>query len=216
MIEIAPFTERFLQALKTAFPERIAFVGLQGSYARGEAAEGSDIDFVVILDALSAADIATYNKMLDTLPHRELICGFLSGKEEIANWEPADLLQFYCDTKPIVGSLDKLMTPPDKDAIDRAIKMSACNVYHGCVHNMLYEKSDEILRGLYKSAVFTVQAICFQQTGNYIPRHRDLPAAVSSEGKQIIDTYLRLKNGEAVQFREMSEALFAWAQKQIH
>lgn len=59
------------------------FVGLQGSYGRGEATETSDMDIVVILDTLSVADMQAYHVMLDTLPHRELICGFLSGKDEM-------------------------------------------------------------------------------------------------------------------------------------
>lgn len=58
---------------------------LQGSYGRGEATETSDIDAVVILDELTVTDIQTYSIMLDTLPYRELICGFLSGKDEIMN-----------------------------------------------------------------------------------------------------------------------------------
>jgi hypothetical protein len=32
--------------------------------------------------------------MIDTLPNRELICGFLSGKDELINWEPSDLFQY--------------------------------------------------------------------------------------------------------------------------
>ena len=79
MIDIAVWKENFLKALNNTFADRVWFVGLQGSYARGEATESSDIDLVVILDELSAGDIAAYNVMLDTLPHRELICGFLSG-----------------------------------------------------------------------------------------------------------------------------------------
>ena len=58
--------ETFLQALNSSFSNRVWFVGLQGSYARGEATESSDIDLVVILDELSAGDIAAYNAMHDT------------------------------------------------------------------------------------------------------------------------------------------------------
>ncbi len=47
----------------------------------------SDIDMVVILDELSSFDIQTYDYRLDELPHRELICGFLSGRRELLNWE---------------------------------------------------------------------------------------------------------------------------------
>ena len=108
MIEIKTWITSFLQALHATFGSRVWFVGLQGSYARGEAKENSDIDMVVILDKLSYADVRKYNEMLDALPHRELICGFLSGKTELLNWEASELFQFYYDTKPIQGSLDAL------------------------------------------------------------------------------------------------------------
>ena len=149
MIEINAWMQSFLQRLNETFANRVWFVGLQGSYGRGEATETSDIDMVVILDELSAIDIRAYHAMLDALPHRELICGFLSGREEIMNWEPSDLFQFCHDTTPIKGSLDEVMAVIDESAVNRAIKIGACNVYHGCVHNMLHEKSEDILRGLY-------------------------------------------------------------------
>ena len=85
MIDINGWMNDFLQKLNDVFVNRVWFVGLQGSYGRGEATETSDIDVVVILDELSASDIQTYQDMLDTLPHRELICGFVSGKDEILN-----------------------------------------------------------------------------------------------------------------------------------
>ena len=88
MIEITEFIKKYMTALDQAFPDRVWFAGLQGSYGRGEATEASDIDMVVILDQLSASDIRTYDAMLDTLPCRELICGFLSGRQELENWEP--------------------------------------------------------------------------------------------------------------------------------
>ena len=109
MVDITTWINDFLYKLNHQFENRVWFVGLQGSYSRGEATETSDIDIVVILDELSAADIQSYNDMLDTLPHRELICGFLSGKEEIMNWEPSDLFQFCYDTTPIEGSLDEVL-----------------------------------------------------------------------------------------------------------
>ena len=171
MIDITAWMQSFLQTLNKAFANRVWFVGLQGSYGRGEATETSDIDVVVILDVLSAMDIQTYNNMLDTMSHRDLICGFLSGKNEIMNWEPSDLFQFCNDTTPIQGSLDEVLAVVDESAVNRAIKIGACNIFHGCVHNMLHEKSEDILRDLYKSASFVVQAIAFKQTGNYL-RHQ--------------------------------------------
>ena len=109
MIDLTAWMNDFLQKLNHKFENHLWFVGLQGSYGRGEATETSDIDIVVILDELSASDIQKYNAVLDTLPHRELICGFVSGKDELLNWEPSDLFQFYYDTIPIQGSLDELL-----------------------------------------------------------------------------------------------------------
>jgi len=215
LIDITTWMTNFLQALNHRFENRVWFVGLQGSYGRGEATETSDIDIVVILDELSAMDIQDYHDMLDVLPHRELICGFLSGKKEIVNWEPSDLFQFYHDTTPIKGSLDEVMAVVDESAVNKAIKISACNIFHGCVHNMLYEKSEDVLRGLYKSASFVVQAIAFKQTGNYISRQKDLLQVISADERSIVETFLNLKNGGAVEFNLMSETLFAWSKKWI-
>ena len=215
MIEIDIWMNKFLQALDESFGERVWFVGLQGSYGRGEATETSDIDIVVILDELTTLDIQTYNTMLNSLSHRELICGFLSGKNDIMNWEASDLFQFYHDTKPIKGSLEQLLLRIDDIAVNRAIKIGVCNIYHGCVHNMLYEKSEEILKGLYKSASFVIQAICFKQTGNYISRLKDLLEIISTEEQAIIQTFIDQKNGEIIDFKKMSDALFGWSKNWI-
>ena len=210
MIDITTWMQNFLQTLNKTFANRVWFVGLQGSYARGEATETSDIDVVVILDELSAMDIQTYNAMLDTLSNRELICGFLSGKDDIMNWEPSDLFQFCHDTTPIKGSLDQVVAVVDESAVNRAIKIGACNIFHGCVHNMLYEKSEDILRELYKSASFVVQAIVFKQTGSYIKHQEELLAVATPNEQTIINTFFSLKNGGTVDFISMSDALFAW------
>ncbi len=215
MVDITTWMNDFLQNLNHTFENRVWFVGLQGSYGRGEATETSDIDVVIILDELSAMDIQTYNKMLDTLPHRELICGFLSGKDDIMNWEPSDLFQFYYDTTPIKGSLDEVLTVVEESAVNRAIKFGACNIFHGCIHNMLHEKSEDILRGLYKSASFVIQAIVFKQNGNYIKHQEELLQAVSSNERGIIETFLNLKNGGTVDFNSMAETLFDWSKKWI-
>ena len=215
MIDINIWMKNFLQALNETFANRVWFVGLQGSYGRGEATETSDIDVVVIMDELSVTDIQTYNDMLDTLPHRELICGFLSGKDEIMNWEPSDLFQFCHDTTAIKGSLEEVMAFIDEDAVDRAIKIGACNIYHGCVHNMLHEKSEDILRELYKSASFVVQAIAFKQTGKYIRHQKDLLEVVSLDERAIVEIFMNLKNGVKVDFNLMSNTLFTWSKKWI-
>ena len=211
MINIENWMETFIAKLNETFENRVWFVGLQGSYGRGEATATSDLDVVVILDELSVEDVKSYNAILDTLPNRELICGFISGKKEIMNWEPSDLFQFCYDTAPIQGSLNEILSAVDEDAVNRAIKIGVCNIYHGCVHNMLHEKSEDILRALYKSASFVVQTIAFKQTGKYIKHQKDLLTAILPDEKNVVETFGRYKNGLPVDFEKASQVLFDWS-----
>ena len=213
MTEISGWVQQFLAALDDTFGARVWFAGLQGSLARGEGTADSDIDMVVILETLSPGDIGRYGQMLDTLPHRERICGFLSGREELLNWDPADLFQFYHDTTPIRGSLAELELRLD---VDRAIKMGVCAIYHGCVHNMLHGQSGEVLRELYKAASFAVRAICFRQTGRYVRRQAELRKYLAPAEREIVNCFMKIKMGEEVDFDGMSETLFHWAQGWIH
>ena len=212
MFDLSDWLAQFLSALDDGFGDRVWFVGLQGSRGRGEAVESSDIDMVVILDELRAPDILAYRGLLDGLPHRELCCGFLSGKAELLNWDAADLFQFYYDTTPIRGSLDELCPRLD---VERAIRLGACNLYHGCVHNMVHGRSGEVLRGLYKSASFLAQAVCFRQTGRFVRHQQELREVLTRDDQQIVDIFLHLKNGGAVNFDEMSRTLFEWVGRLI-
>ena len=109
-----------------------------------------------------------------------------------------------------------MMAVVDAAAVNRAIKIGACNIYHGCVHNMLHEKSEDILKELYKSAAFVIQAITFKQTGEYIRSQKDLLQIVLPEEQYIINTSIYLKNGGAIDFEKMSQELFVWSKAWIN
>lgn len=214
-MDIEKWTEHFLNILEETFGSRVWFAGLQGSRGRGEATETSDIDMVVILDRLTPEDISAYNRMIDTMPDRELICGFLSGRDELIKWESSDLIQFYYDTRPLKGSLDELLERIDSGAAERAVRAGVCNIYHMCVHNMLYDRQEEILRGLYKSAVFVIQTDYFRKTGKYVKYRKELLELAEKDDREILEIYTELKSKDRIKFGEMSEKLFLWAQKKI-
>ena len=69
MIDITSWINTFLKALFEEFGNRVWFVGLQGSYARGEATKDSDIDMVVILDELSRNEIIRTCFLLSVFCH---------------------------------------------------------------------------------------------------------------------------------------------------
>ena len=69
--QIYNWLEKYVHEVVSTFGYRIWFIGVQGSYARGEATEESDIDVVLILDTLLPADLRIYRGMLNRLPYRE-------------------------------------------------------------------------------------------------------------------------------------------------
>ena len=212
--DIDSWMKRYLDKLKSLFGSHLLFVGLQGSYGRGEAMDSSDIDAVVILNHATAGDLKAYSEMLDTLPNREKVCGFISGRQELINWERSDLFQFYHDTTPIFGSIDFLLPLIGKEDIHRAVRIGACNIYHICGHNMVHEKDAEILKALYKSAAFTVQAIYYYQTGTYIKQRAELIPVLQPQEQEILQTSITFKkqpNMERTEFERLSELLFNWA-----
>ena len=85
------------------FGERIRFLGIQGSYGRGEATAESDIDVVLLLDGLQLEDLQAYDEAVSALPMREKLCGFVGGWEELIHWDKADLFQFIQDTITFAG-----------------------------------------------------------------------------------------------------------------
>lgn len=214
-LKIGEWLGTYREVVKTCFGRRIWFLGLQGSYGRGEATKESDIDVVLILDNLTGEDLISYRHLLDTLPNREKICGFVSGREELLDWEPSDLFQFYYDTTPIVGSLDSILEKIRRDDIWRAVHTGACNVYHLCAHNLIHEKDLGVLRGLYKSAAFILQAAAFLQTGNYARQKAELMRLLRLEDQTILEAGIRLKEKEGElsgeELEESSLQLLEWA-----
>lgn len=205
------------EMLVDRFGDRVVFVGLQGSRARGEAGEDSDIDAVVILDSVGYGDILEYRRILDSMPHREKACGFLSGKGDLAGWDPADLYQFRHDILTVSGDLGSILPPEDPDDSRLAARMGVCSVYHMCVHNMLHEMSVGVLDAALKTARFAIQAEVHRRTGTYHRGLSDLVGAASDEEAGI----LRMREEAAgmgswcPRAEGMSYALVAWASAQI-
>lgn len=190
---IDDWVDKLVSKIKNEYGDRVAFIGLQGSYKRKEASDSSDIDIVVILNELTMQDLKKYRVIISQMPHKEKACGFISGQSEILNWEKSDLFQFYYDTQPIYGSIDYLLPLIGKADVKRAIKIGACNLYHACCHNFLYEKSSEILSALYKSAFFILQAKYFDETNQYISSKTDLAKHLNRIDKEILNICVNRK-----------------------
>lgn len=165
MTEIRSWMKSYAEKAEELFPGRIRFIGLQGSYGRGEASENSDINVVLILD--------------------------------------------------------RLMEKIRREDVQRTVKIGACNIYHMCVHNMVHEKDAGILRGLYKSARFAVQAVLYLQTGRYEKqRSRMMPLLLRRE-RRIMENEAEIRRildaGQCPdkEFARLSNELLTWASEWI-
>lgn len=213
---INDWVDELVIKLKNEYGDRVAFIGLQGSYKRKEANDSSDIDIVVILQELTIKDLQKYRGIISQMPYKEKACGFISGQSEISSWEKSDLFQFYYDTQPIYGSIDFLRPLINKDDVKRAIKIGACNLYHACCHDFIYGDSSETLSALYKSAFFILQAKYFDETNQYIGSKTDLVKCLNGIDKEILSICMDRKKLTAMDGTELVsyyDKILAWSSK---
>lgn len=187
-MDISIFMESFKENLLHLFGDNLLFLGIQGSYGRGEARETSDIDPVIILQHCGKDEILRYRSYIDTLPEKDILCGFISSIDELRAWESADRAQLILDTKPVYRNLAELCPRITRDDIRRAVQQGACAIYHASSHNILHARNWLILPELYKSARFTIRMKQYLQTGVYVSAFRDLTAIVGEEEKAILET----------------------------
>lgn len=185
--DIENWLRELTKKLLDNFNERIKFIGLQGSYARGEAGENSDIDVVIILDKLSFEDLKDYKKIVKSMPFHEKACGFVSGQNEIYNWPKYDLYQLANDTISLYGNLNEFIPEITSEDVKNAIKINTANLYHMLCHCFLFENNfTEILRQGYKTAFFILQAMYYDRCNEYIPSKIKLLEKLSGEDKEIL------------------------------
>lgn len=176
------------EKLERAFGERLAFVGLQGSRARGEAHAGSDIDVVVVLDAVSAADLFEYRSIVASMPESELACGFVGSLDALAAWPRHELFQFVQDTHVVYGSLDGVPCSFTWEDARDAARVGASGVYHAVCHTVVFDGGvvDDVLKSLFKGAFFTLQAIHFARTGTYVGTKKELASLLEGNDARVL------------------------------
>lgn len=202
-VDMENWMKNFSKAILDEFGEEVRFIGLQGSRGRGEATEESDIDVVVIFDELTPERAKRYRNVIAKLPERDKICGFVSGWAELAGWDRADLFQFCYDTVPVFGGLNELRGSLTIEDAMRSVHVGACGIYHACCHNLLHERSDDILAGLRKAAFFALRAKYFCESGEFVKKKSELASLLCADDRDILFA--------AGDFDEISAKLLNWS-----
>lgn len=215
MVDIDGWMRRYQRAVLDGFGERVQFIGLQGSYGRGEQTDRSDIDVVLILDEVDIDDLELYRNLVEGLPDRELLCGFVSGKGELGRWLRSDLFQFRFDTKALYGSLEELIPALGDDDARQACLTGACEIYHACSHNFLHTDDVGILQSLFKSAFFVMQAQRYCESGVYLHHRTELLESVTGDDRQVLEVSISPSCVDIDTFTDYSSLLLAWSGRLI-
>ena len=219
MFDINVWLDIIIKKLQNEFEQRLLFVGLQGSYNRGEATQSSDIDLVVILDNLSFEDLKRYHSIINSMPDKDKSCGFISGREELQNWSKSDLFQFFYDTKSLIGNLQDLIQAPTIEDATQAVKISSENLYHTAVHSFIHSNNRaEDLKNLYKGVFFVLQAKYFIETKKYIPTKIELSELLNGIDRDILNICINRNNindNELIELENLYNKLIQWCSDNI-
>ncbi len=218
MVDIESYIERLIVLLRDCFGARLTYVGLQGSYLRGEATDTSDIDIMVVIDGLSVNDLDMYRATIQSLEHFDKSCGFICGKEDLANWNPLEICHLLNCTKDYFGVLSELVPDYTEEDVRNFVKMSVNNLYHEICHRYIHadrEKSLAKLPGTYKGVFFILQNLYYLTHGKFVATKAELLQLLEGKNRAVLERSISLYNGGVYDFAESFELLFTWCQETL-
>lgn len=218
MFKVDVYLNSLIDLLKAYFKERLLYVGLQGSYLRGEATDHSDIDIMVVISDMSVADLAKYREAISSLEDYDKSCGFICGIEELQNWNPLEICHILHTTKDCYGTLEKLVPEFTETDVRNFVKMSLGNLYHEICHRYIHaskEKNVSKLPFTYRAVFFILQNLYYLNSGKFVGTKKELQEALSGKDRLILDTSISLSNGTEFDFDEAFDLLFTWCKETI-
>lgn len=213
-MDIEVWMNDLIDQLKTEFKERLVLVGLQGSRARDEQREDSDIDIVVVIEDLNADDLASYRSVIQKMPHAELACGFIGSPDVLAAWPRHDVFNLANDTDIRYGSFDFMDTEFTAEEAKLAADACASEIYHALCHTAVFEPNmlPDLLQGCLKSVFFGIRAKHFAQTGEFVNSRVQLLNLVNDSERWLLQAYdkdVQMDN------KELASKLLRWSNDEL-
>lgn len=218
MINIESYITALICSLKINFGSNLLYVGLQGSYLRGEATANSDIDIMVILETLSVSDLDTYRDVIQSMEHYDKSCGFICSKADLAAWNPLELCHLVNSTKDYYGVLQNFVPTYTEQDHRNFVKMSLNNLYHELCHRYIHstpKRNESALPGTYKGVFFILQDLHYLNTGIFVPTKAELVAQLEGIHKAVLERSLDYSQNKSFDFRESFELLLSWCQETL-
>lgn len=219
MVEIESYLTSLTEALKLEFGARLCYVGLQGSYLRGEATEHSDIDVMVLLDDLSPNDLLRYRALLEQTAEPENACGFICGQAEMVHWNPLEICHLLHTTRDCFGALRDFVPPYTRVDTLNDIKLSLGNLYHALCHTRIHAPQQALrqtLPELYKQTFFILQNLHFLRTGDFCGTKKELLDHLSGEDRAVLQWEMDHRGRDDWALDGTFELLFNWCQNTLN
>lgn len=215
MFFVDVYMDKLICALKAQFADRLLYVGLQGSYLRGEATENSDLDVVVILEDLTAVDLAAYKAIVNSLEMPEMACGFICGRQEMAHWNPLESCNFLYGTQDRYGKLADFVPAYTREDVVNFVKLSVGNLYHELCHRYVHAdvaKNRKKLPQSFKSVFFILQSLYYLKDGVFYPTKQELLKHLCPDDRSVMELSHRLNREAEYDFEEAFQKLLRWCQ----
>lgn len=218
MIVIETVLLQLTERLRQALGDKLIYVGLQGSYLRGEATPASDIDIMTIIDGLNASDLATYRSIIRSMDHADKFCGFICSRTDMLHWNPLEICHLLHCTQDYFGTLRNLVPPYTEADIRSFVKMSLNNLHHEISHRFIYadaETNNACLPGTYKGVFFILQNLYYLRHGEYHATKSAMLQAAKGKDRTVLERAMELAKGEPCNFDESFQLLFDWCHETL-
>lgn len=218
MFRIDEYINELIAALKEAFGERLVYIGLQGSYLRGEETKSSDIDIMAVIDNISVEDLKTYQKALISVGNFDKSCGFICGKADLEHWNPLEICHLLNTTKDYYGELKNLVPAYTIEDERNYVKFSLNNLYHEICHRYIHADKEYNISRLpitCKSVFFIMQHLYYLINGNFIPTKRELLECLQGEDKTVLELSISLQKCSTYDYDRAFSTLFNWCQNAL-
>ena len=219
MIDSESYIQQLIELLIKQFGKRMLYVGLQGSYLRGEANQNSDIDIMVIIDALTVSDLESYRRIICSMDHAEKSCGFICSKDDLINWNSLEICNLLHTTKDYFGVLREFIPEYTEDDIRIFVKLSVNNLYHELCHRYIHAEYDINyfqLPATYKGVFFILQNLYFLKHNEFVGTKAELMMQLQGKDREVLKHAIDLANATEYDFKESFELLFSWCQETLH
>ena len=218
MVNMESYISRLTQLLKERFGQRLLYVGLQGSYLRGEADENSDIDIMVILDELTVADMDAYRGVIQGMESYDKSCGFICGEKDLAHWNPLEIRNLLGSTRDYFGELRDFVPSYSDEDLRNFVKMSLNNLYHELCHRYIHgdrDRNEEALPFTYKGVFFILQNLHCLRTGSFAGTKAALLEVLEGKDRAVLERSVAMKNGKTFDFEDSYGLIFSWCQETL-